>query len=227
MIIKSYPLLRKYSLLFFNKKPQPIRVWINVNIYKEGVILKESPKLKVRFYIISLMILFVLSMILDLEWKDKSGTTYGAVDLLCCNWFSIICLIMIILGLVFLLMQNHELEGALNPCCKITEIENVNYEFATFLTTYIIPLVCFDFDKERNKIVFMILLLIIGVIFVKMDLYLANPSLALLGYKLYRVSVDKGHENKDILVISKEKLSEQDSIEWLPMDKKCWYVKRK
>ena len=139
----------------------------------------------------------------------------------------IISIVFIIIGFIFLLLQNHELNGAANPCCRITKIENVNYEFLTFLTTYIIPLICFDFDKTRYKIVFLILLIIIGIVFVKMNLYVANPILAIMGYRLYKVSVDKKKDNKDILVISRSELFNNDSIDWIKLDDTCWYVKRR
>lgn len=183
--------------------------------------------LKIKFYIISILILLVLGVFIDIKLFDSNGTFLGLCDLICCNWFSIICIICIIIGFVFLLFQNHELKGATNPCCKITRIENVNYEFLTFLTTYIIPLICFDFDKARYKIVFLILLIIIGIVFVKMNLYVANPILAIMGYKLYKVSVDKKKDNKDILVISRSELFNNDSIDWIKLDDTCWYVKRR
>ncbi len=49
----------------------------------------------------------------------------------------------------------------------------------TFLTTYIIPLVCIDLTKIRYVIVLVVLLVLIGFIFVRMDLYCGNPTLLL------------------------------------------------
>lgn len=183
--------------------------------------------LKIKFYIISILILLVLAVFIDIKLIDSNGAFLGLCDLICSNWFSIISIIFIIMGFIFLLIQNHELNGASNPCCRITKIENVNYEFLTFLTTYIIPLICFDFDKTRYKIVFLILLIIIGIVFVKMNLYVANPILAIMGYRLYKVSVDKKKDNKDILVISRSELFINDSIDWIKLDDRCWYVKRR
>lgn len=59
-----------------------------------------------------------------------------------------------------------------------------------------------------------------------MDLYIANPILAIMGYKLFKVSVDNNGDHENILVISRIELSVGDSIDWIPMDNKCWYVKR-
>lgn len=189
--------------------------------------MSKETKLKIKFYIISILILLVLAVFIDIKLFDTNGAFLGVYDLICCNWFSIISIVFIIMGFIFLLLQNHELNGAANPCCRITKIENVNYEFLTFLTTYIIPLICFDFDKTRYKIVFLILLIIIGFVFVKMNLYVANPILAIMGYRLYKVSVDKKKDNKDIFVISRSELFNNDSIDWIKLDDTCWYVKRR
>lgn len=119
----------------------------------------------------------------------------------------------------------HAVDGVTNPPAKIISIQNENYEYLTFLTTYIIPLICINLEETRYVIVLIILLIIIGSIFVKMDLYLGNPTLALLGYHLYRIKVEKIAENEDLLVISKDKLSLGSSIKWIKITENVWVVK--
>ena len=92
------------------------------------------------------------------------------------------------------------------------------------MTTYIIPLVCFDFNNVKFIIAFILILIITGIIFVKMDLYISNPTLVLLGYKLNKIRLKD--YNDVITVISSNKLINGDSIEWIEMDQQCWYVKR-
>ena len=180
--------------------------------------------IKVKFYIISLIVLFALSIIVDFKIFDSNESMMRFVDIVVNNWFSVICFLFIVLGIVFLLFQNHEFKGATNPCYEIQKIGNSNYEFLTFISTYIIPMICINFDNTRYKIVFFILLTIIGVVFVKMNLYLANPILALMGYKLYTINT----ENREgISIISKDKLSTGDSIDWIELDDTCWYVRRR
>ena len=82
-----------------------------------------------------------------------------------------------------------------------------------------------NLEETRYVIVLIILLIIIGSIFVKMDLYLGNPTLALLGYHLYRIKVEKIAESEDLLVISKDKLSLGLSIKWIKITEKVWVVK--
>lgn len=186
--------------------------------------MKRRTGLKVKFYIISLILLFLLATFIDIKIFEFGCNFIGVFNFIYYNLFSIICLIFVGFGVFFLLHQNHEFKGVANPCCKITKIEDMNYEFLTFITTYIIPLICFDFVSVRYKVVFFILLFIIGIIFVKMNLYLANPILALMGYRLYKIdTLDK----KSISVISRDKLCENYSIDWIELDDTCWYVKRR
>lgn len=91
---------------------------------------------------------------------------------------------------------------------KILKIEKINYEHLTFLATYIIPLITFDFEKERYVLVLAVLLIIMGVIYIKTDFFYANPSLALLGFNIYKVDVKlSDEESKDgIIIITRKKL---------------------
>lgn len=184
----------------------------------------KNNKLKIQFYIISLVILFALTIVIDARLMDSNDKLMSLNELLSSNVFSIICLLFLILGIVFWIRQKYVFKGTKNPCCEIKEIENENYEVLTFISTYIVPLICFNFENTRYKIIFFILLFIIGIVFIKMDLYLANPILALLGYRLYRIDTEN---KKRISVITKDKLNKGDSIDWIELDDSSWYVKRR
>ena len=113
----------------------------------------------------------------------------------------------------------------LNPPYEILSVKNENYEYLTFLTTYIIPLICIDLTKVRYVIVLGVLLVLIGFIFIRMDLYYGNPTLALMGYRLYRAEI-KGCEAPDgIILISRDRLNKASSIKWIPIDEYVWIAK--
>lgn len=84
--------------------------------------------------------------------------------------------------------------------------KNENYEYLTFLTTYIIPLICIDLKNIRYIIVLGILLILIGAIFVKIDLYYGNPTLALMGYRLYRAEIENVDAPDGIILLTKDRL---------------------
>jgi len=184
--------------------------------------------LKIEFYILSLWLLFVLIFLLTVDIPitfAPDAKFIGVIPLIQRNWLAIISLLMALAGGVIMLKLKHGFEGVHYPPAKITNIKNENYEYLAFLTTYIIPLICIDLDEIRYVIVLGILLLIIGSIFVKMDLYLGNPTLALLGYHLYRIKAEDFSSTDGILVISQDKLTVGSSIKWIKITDSVWVVK--
>lgn len=128
-------------------------------------------------------------------------------------------------GLGYSSRFQRKLEGSRRTNYKIVKIQNANYEHLTFLTTYIIPLVVFDLQNVRYVIVLFILLIVIGIIYVKTDMYYANPSLALLGYHIYKVDILSRHGAKeDIIFISKEILHNDMYVNYKELDEKIYFV---
>lgn len=184
--------------------------------------------LKVEFYILSLWLLFVLIFLLTIDIPISfapNAKFIGFIPLIQRNWLAITSLLMALVGTVITFKLKHRFKGVHHPPAEITNIKNENYEYLTFLTTYIIPLICINLDETRYIVVLGILLFIIGSIFVKMNLYLGNPTLALLGYHLYRIEA-KGFSSTDgILVISQDKLKVGTSIKWIKITDSVWVAK--
>lgn len=183
--------------------------------------------IKIKFYIMSLWLLFIFLFLLTFKFYDEEHKFIGIKDIVCDNIVSIGAIIFALIGIILSTSLKRKFKGVENPPYKILKIKNENYEYLTFLTTYIIPLVCIDLNNARYIIVLVALLLVIGFIFVKTDLYMGNPTLALLGYRLYRIEVEtkKGSLN-DILVISKDKLNVNEYIAWIEIDENNWHVRR-
>ena len=189
---------------------------------------KEDLRLKIEFYILSLWLLFVLIFLLSVDIPisfDKEAEFIGFWPLIQRNWLAIISLFMVLIGMVITAKLKYKFKGAHNPPAEVISIKNENYEYLTFLTTYIIPLICINLSETRYVIVLGILLIIIGSIFVKMDLYLGNPTLALLGYRLYRIEAKNVTSNDGILIISKDKLSVGSMIKWIKITDYIWVAK--
>lgn len=185
-------------------------------------------RLKVEFYILSLWLLFALIFLLTVDIPisfSRDAQFIGIIPLLQRNWLALLSLFMVLTGIKIMSKLKYRFEGVNNPPTEITSIKSENYEYLTFLTTYIIPLICIDLDKIRYVIVLGILLVIIGSIFVKMDLYLGNPTLALLGYRLYRVEVKEISSFDGIVIISKDKLKVGSSIKWIEISDSVWVAK--
>ena len=91
------------------------------------------------------------------------------------------------------------------------------------MATYIIPLVCFPMETEREVFVMFSVIVIIGCIFVKTDLYYTNPSLILLGFNVYRVSTNSDKEFRQGIAIIKGKLKKGDSIKYLTLSDNVYF----
>lgn len=141
---------------------------------------------------------------------EKDYKFVGFCELLKSNVIPVISVIMVILGFVFYFRFKYIISGNHSLPEKITKIENVNWEHLTFLTTYVIPFVTFNFNEERNGLIFFLLLFIIGLIYVKTNMFYTNPTLALLGYQIYKVSTTN---RENVIIISKGSLSQNDWIE--------------
>ena len=141
---------------------------------KENLNRDTDTTLKLHFYIMSLWLLFVLLFLLTVDIPisfSKDAHFIGVMPLLKRNWFAFISLLLALLGIIFASMERRKWAGVSNPPYEILSVKNENYEYLTFLTTYIIPLICIDLTKVRYVIVLGVLLVLIGFIFIRMDLY--------------------------------------------------------
>lgn len=184
-------------------------------------------KLKIQLYILSLWLLFILLLINKIDITFFYGEDchfIGIIRLLKNNIIPVISLFFVIMGLIFylrfkqIIRSNHSLPE------KITIIENVNYEHLTFLATYLLPFLTFNLSEDRNSLIFFLILIIIGMIYVKTNMYYMNPTLALLGYHVYRISTQN---RQNIIIISKDKLVQNDRVEVKIIDDNIFIANKK
>lgn len=176
---------------------------------------------KVGLYITSLWLLFLLLIILTIDIPITFSSNYtfiGFDELLKRNIVPVVSIIFLLIGIRYYFRFNYKFKGTAPLQIKVEEIKNVNYEHITFLTTYIIPLLSFDISKPRYLVLLFLLLIIIGAIYIKTDLFYANPTLALLGYHIYKTTGSRHIEGeiscyKDIIVITRTKILSNDEIQ--------------
>ncbi|MFK8265708.1 anti-phage protein KwaA [Capnocytophaga cynodegmi] len=182
--------------------------------------------LKIGFYLLSLTLLFSLLFINEVDIPicfEKECEFIGYEELMKKNIYPIFYLFLIFLGLLFYpwfkyLFKNN---GSLPE--NVDKIENVNWENLTFLATYIIPLLSFNFGEGRNRLIFFLILLIMGIMFTKTNMYYTNPILAILGYHIYKLSTKN---KEDIIVISRDVLYNKDKIKLVPLSDNVYIAKK-
>lgn len=199
---------------------------VSVNKY-----LKKYMIRKIGLYFLSLWLLFVLIIIITVKVPicfSKDSSFVGVSYLFSHNIIPILSFLGILIGVFSFLDFRYQRKGTPELSFKITEIENIDYEHLTFLTTYIIPLVCFKFDNLRYIIVFVLLLLVIGSIYIRTDLFYANPTLAILQFRIYKVTGEfrNGESRQNRILICKEKLKKDDHVKYFKLDERIYYASK-
>lgn len=120
------------------------------------------------------------------------------------------------------------LKGGGQRTIRIRKVQNQDYEHLTFLTTYIIPFFGFSFDDLNRLAAYLILLILIGYIFIKTGKYYANPTLAVMGFKLYKGTFsDQNGIYENITVISTDSLKAEQVVYYKLISENVFYVRKK
>ncbi len=138
----------------------------------------------------------------------------------------IICLLFIIASLFFCLwLYKWNKSSRLGPVTETT-YENVSGDVMSFVASYFIPLVSFNLSATwQHVVVLFLLFILIGVIYVQADIYYCNPTLMVLGFRVYKV-IGKHNKNRSFTqtVITWGTLSDGDIIKYIPIDKKTSFA---
>jgi len=186
---------------------------------------------KIGLFFLSLWLLFVLIIVITAKVPicfSKDCTFVGFAFLIKTNIIPLLCFVALIIGFFSYSDFKFQMKGTPELSFKIKEVESIDYEHLTFLTTYIIPLVCFQFENLRYIFVFVILLIVIGSIYVRTDLFYANPTLAILQFRIYKVTGEfrNGETRKNKIIISKDKLSKDDRLKYFKLDERIYYASK-
>ena len=188
-----------------------------------------SVRRKIDLYILSLGLLFIFFFIITVVPPTSSFSFCEATswkELAMSNPLPISSIIFFLYCLFAYFRFDFDLKAANEIPFEITKLENINCEHLTFLATYIVPLISFDFSSGRQIIVLVLLFVVMGAIYIKTDLFYANPSLALLGFHIYRANGNfKNGEREGITLISRGRLVENQKASYIKLDDRIYYVR--
>ena len=65
-----------------------------------------------------------------------------------------------------------------------------------------------------------------GAIYIRTDLFYANPTLAILRFRIYKISGRfRGEETRNnVILICREKLNQGDYVRYIKIDKRIYYA---
>jgi hypothetical protein len=68
---------------------------------------------------------------------------------------------------------------------------------------------------------------VIGMIYIRTDLFYANPTLAILGFRIYKVKgLFRNDERDNIILITRDELHFNDYIKYITVDTRIYYAKK-
>jgi len=183
---------------------------------------------KIQLYIISLWFLFFILFWIKIDVPICFGENcefVGFPELIRKNDVPVVSLLLLFVGAFLYLNFNHDVEtGAPITPKRITKIENINSETLSFLASYIIPLACLDMDKSRSLLLLFLLLILIGWIYVRTNLFYTNPTLAIMGFKVYKIDTAN---SVGLIVISKQSLVVNDWILPRKVNEGIYFAKKR
>lgn len=145
-------------------------------------------------FISSYFPLYIMLLILHFD-KIKTifdGATVKKVAFLICIVLSI---------LISLLSSLMILSGTGTKQLLISELERPDDTVISYMMTYIIPILSIDFQNYGVIAVNFIMFLLIGYLYIRLNLLYLNPLWSIAGYLAYRV-------NSEVVVITNIKYSE-------------------
>ncbi|MEK4491741.1 anti-phage protein KwaA [Paenibacillus sp. FSL L8-0493] len=181
-----------------------------------------------ELYVISLWLLFLLIIIATIDIPvsfSKNAQFIGIKKLVSMNSVPLISLLLLLIGIAFIGRFKYKLQGSMKTFTVI-EVQDGNFEHLTFLTTYIVPLISFNLGETRNVLILFLLLIAIGAICIKTQMFYANPTLAILGFHIYIISgTFRTGTRLGIIVISRDKIVAGSRVKYRRLDEKIYFAR--
>jgi len=121
------------------------------------------------------------------------------VEILNCNWtfnflntFLLIILIFMLFSSVLILVKTiKELNDFNGEKIKLIKKENLTHQnFLGYFSLFVLFAVTFEIEMYSMALIFFIILFLIGVVYIKNDMYFINPLLNLMGYSFYNIEYE-------------------------------------
>ena len=194
--------------------------------------MKNSFLIKLMFYSLSMMAFAIIILILAFPFSQvcDAVTWKTKWEVVCQNWFSWFTYIFFVLFIfdVFVIwfFCTKAFTGSPNDEQKVLKCESIQSDALTFLAAYFIPLVSFNINMFNDRIVLLFLFTIIGIIYICGDLFYQNPTLILINFRIYKIECKIDSETKERIIICRQKIEENDFIEYISLGDKIWFAKK-
>lgn len=138
---------------------------------------------KIMMFLSSYFPLYIMILILYFEKYFDICTNPTARKTL----FLLALIVAIVISIISLLLCKSNGDKELN----FQKVERPDDTIISYIMTYIIPLLSIDVAKNSTIIVNFLLFIVIGYLYIRLNLVYLNPLWAMFGYVSYRIDEDK------------------------------------
>ena len=183
-----------------------------------------------RLYYISLMPLFGYILIKYFEPCSLYLLWHGHFGCLRCEQWAFIIVIVAIIFASLLIVQlafkshgSYEISGA-----KISaQPKSLNHEMIGILASVVLPFLTVNFTSVKECAASLFIIVIIGIIATRSNVYYKNPVLALMNFKIYKISFTHLKDTYiEVDVISLNTLSAGDGLYLKKIGEDIYYAKK-
>lgn len=166
---------------------------------------------KTIMFISSYFPLYILLLILNFD-KYNEMEELKNVKIIAFLITIIICIFVSILSLIFIVISKPS-----GKAIKIDSIERADDTIISYMMTYIIPILTTNLLDQNEMLVNIVLFLLIGHLYIRLNLLYLNPLWSIFGYLSYRV-------NSDVVIITNIKYTDLKSISLSQKELKGLYI---
>ena len=190
--------------------------------------MKNKLLFKIALFNLSLIPLYLIFIIqyIDistiLNFSEYENIAMFGKELLITNIKILFFILLIIIGFLSLLVFNKNNNYNRENAKKFESVESKDFDYLTFLSTYVLPLITFNLNDTHSFIVLIFLIVMIGAIYIKSNLYYLNPTLLLFGYKIYKA---KNSQNNIVLISKTTLLSSCINSRYIDLGNNIYFLK--
>ena len=126
------------------------------------------------------------------------------------NWLNIFVLFFLLVVIAFGVVGVYKELHSKNKDCKevvlISKQNTTDQHFLGYFSLFVLFSITFDLSKVSMFVVFVFILAMIGVVYIKNKLFYINPFLNILGYDFYEITYKENGEEKKRRIFHKGEL---------------------
>lgn len=107
-------------------------------------------------------------------------------------------IVVIILGIIGLTLEIHNKNQKSKPVTILTAKNITDQHFLGYFSLFVLFAITFDLSKVSMAVVFLLIMIMIGVVYIKNKLFFINPFLNILGFNFFDITyiVDGSSQTK-------------------------------